>query len=143
MFVSGYVYRILRREARRAGLRWTAILVLKDLDLLGPLSQQALADIEQVKRSTMTVLLRQVEELGWVKRSVHTENRSSKLVHLTATGRRALRAAGRTFVAQILASIEGLAERDIPALDRGLTALAHQWTKEIHARRRAKRSTDR
>ena len=64
MFVSGYVYRILRLEARSAGLRWTGILVLKDLDLLGPLTQQALADIEQVSRPTMTVLLHEFGAIG-------------------------------------------------------------------------------
>src|SRR5688572_11464972 len=112
MFVSGYVYRILRQEARGAGLRWTAILVLKDLELLGPLSQQALADIEQVSRPTMTVLLHEMEGLGWVRRSVDSTNRSANLIRITAKGAKALRAAGATFVARIRAALDGLSARD-------------------------------
>src|SRR5215207_6579904 len=108
MFVSGYVYRILRLEARSARLRWTGILVLKDLELLGPLTQQALADIEQVSRPTMTVLLHELEELRWVTRKVHSVNRSSNLVHLTARGRKQLRAAGAKFLGRIRSALEGL-----------------------------------
>jgi DNA-binding MarR family transcriptional regulator len=136
MFVSGYVYRILRLEARSAGLRWTGILVLKDLDLLGPLTQQALADIEQVSRPTMTVLLHELEELGWVTRKVHSANRSSNLVHLTARGRKELRAAGTKFLSRIQTALEGLAARDLANLERGLAALARMWMDGIRRRPR-------
>ena len=135
MFVSGYVYRILRQEARGAGLRWTAILVLKDLELLGPLSQQALADIEQVSRPTMTVLLHEMEDLGWVKRSVDSGNRSANLIRITAKGTKALRAAGSRFVARIQAALEGLSAGDSRSLERGVTALADMWTEGIRTRR--------
>jgi DNA-binding MarR family transcriptional regulator len=136
MFVSGYVYRILRLEARSAGLRWTGILVLKDLDLLGPLTQQALADIEQVSRPTMTVLLHELEDLGWVTRKVHAANRSSNLVHLTARGRKELRAAGAKFLARIHSALEGLPARELAHLERGVTALAAMWMEDIGTRRR-------
>jgi DNA-binding MarR family transcriptional regulator len=138
MFVSGYVYRIVRREARTAGLRWTAILVLKDLELLGPLSQQALADIEHVRRPTMTVLLHEMEDLGWVKRSVDSANRSANLIRITRKGRKALRAAGTRFLARIQAALEGLSARDLGSLDQGLTSLANMWTENIRIRRRSK-----
>jgi DNA-binding MarR family transcriptional regulator len=139
MFVSGYVYRMLRQEARRAELRWTSILVLKDLDLLGALSQQQLADIEELKRSTMTVLLHELEDAGYVKRSVHTANRSANLVRITARGRRALRAAGGRFVDRIQAALEGVSARDLAKLGQGLTALEHLWMQDIEARRRSNR----
>jgi DNA-binding MarR family transcriptional regulator len=135
MFVSGYVYRILRQEARGAGMRWTAILVLKDLELLGPLSQQALADIEQVSRPTMTVLLHEMEDLGWVKRSVDSTNRSANLIRITVKGTKALRAAGTRFVARIQAALEGLSARDSRSLEQGVTALAGMWMDGIRTRR--------
>ena len=135
MFVSGYVYRILRLEARSAGLRWTGILVLKDLDLLGPLTQQALADIEQVSRPTMTVLLHELEDLGWVTRKVHSANRSSNLVHLTARGRKELRAAGAKFLSRIENALEGLSARELAHLGRGVAALAQMWMGDIRSRR--------
>ena len=138
MFVSGYVYRILRLEARSAGLRWTGILVLKDLDLLGPLTQQALAHIEQVSRPTMTVLLHELEDLGWVTRKVHSANRSSNLIHLTARGRKELRAAGAKFLQRIQGALEGLPARDLAQLERGVAALAAMWMKGITSLRRPK-----
>ena len=134
MFVSGYVYRILRLEARSAGLRWTGILVLKDLDLLGPLTQQALADIEQVSRPTMTVLLHELENLGWVTRKVHSANRSSNLVHLTAKGKKELRAAGAKFLHRIENALEGLPGHELAHLERGLNALAQMWMGRIKNR---------
>lgn len=140
MFVSGYVYRILRQESRQAGLRWTAILVLKDLQLLGPSSQQALADIEQVRRPTMTVLLQELEESGWVERSIDSANRSSNLVRITPKGRKALRAAGGRFLSRIQSALEGLPARDAAALERGLAALMGMWMEGIRARPRSKKT---
>ena len=136
MFVSGYVYRILRLEARSAGLRWTGILVLKDLDLLGPLTQQALADIEQVSRPTMTVLLHELEDLGWVTRKVHSANRSSNVVRITARGKRELRAAGTRFLGRIQNALQGLPARDLAHLERGVAALAQMWMEGIRRRPR-------
>jgi DNA-binding MarR family transcriptional regulator len=138
MFVSGYVYRLLRMDARTAGLRWTGILVLKDLDLLGPLTQQALADIEQVSRPTMTVLLHELEDLGWVTREPHSANRSCNLVHITHEGKKELRAAGAKFVKRIQQALEGLPARDLANLERGATALARLWTEGIRNQPRRK-----
>ena len=59
MFVSGYVYRLLCAKARTLGIRWSGLMVLVDLDLLGPTRQRALVEIEQVRGSTMTVLLQE------------------------------------------------------------------------------------
>jgi DNA-binding MarR family transcriptional regulator len=141
MFVSGYVYRILRLEARSAGLRWTGILVLKDLDLLGPLTQQTLADIEQVSRPTMTVLLHELEDLGWVTRKVHSGNRSSNLVHITARGRKKLRAAGARFQQRIEGALDGLPARDLAHLERGVAALAAMWMEGVRERRNSASAT--
>jgi DNA-binding MarR family transcriptional regulator len=143
MFVSGYVYRILRLEARSARLRWTGILVLKDLDLLGPLTQQALADIEQVSRPTMTVLLHELEDLGWVTRKVHSANRSSNLIHITARGRKELRAAGAKFLSRIQSALDGLPARDLAHLERGVAALAQMWMEGIRRRPRSKSTPSR
>jgi DNA-binding MarR family transcriptional regulator len=141
MFVSGYVYRILRLEARSAGLRWTGILVLKDLDLLGPLTQQALADIEQVSRPTMTVLLHELEDLGWVTRKVHSANRASNLVHITARGRKQLGAAGARFQERIKGALDGLSARNLANLERGVAALAAMWMEGVRERRNRASST--
>lgn len=84
----------------------------------------------------MTVLLHELEELGWVRRKVHSANRSSNLVHITAKGRKELRAAGAKFLQRIQRALEGLPARDTAALERGLTALAGMWMEEIRHRPR-------
>ena len=63
-FVSGYLYRIVRYAARDLGIRWTALMVLKDLSLLGPSTQRTLADVEQVTEPTMTVLLAELDSIA-------------------------------------------------------------------------------
>jgi DNA-binding MarR family transcriptional regulator len=87
----------------------------------------------------MTVLLHQLERSQWVKRSVHTENRSANLVHITARGRLALRVAGRAFVTRIEAALEGLPAGEVASLDRALAPLVGLWTDEIRAHPSPKR----
>ena len=127
MFVGGYVYKTLLREARRLGLRWTAILVLKDLDLLGPLSQQALVDIEQIRKPTMTVLLQDMEQRGWIVRTIDPKNRRSKLVRITAKGTKSLRAAGEKLRRHLATTLDGLPKKDRQAVNQGLLALVEFW----------------
>src|SRR4249919_3135969 len=67
MFVSGYVYRLLRAKARGLGMRWSGLMVLVDLDLLGPTEQRRLVEIEKVRGSTMTVLLQDLDGRGWTE----------------------------------------------------------------------------
>ena len=62
--------RLLRFGVRHEKIGWTALMILKDLDFLGPSSQRELAEIEQVRAPTMTVLINQMERKGWVQRRV-------------------------------------------------------------------------
>lgn len=136
MFVSGYVYRLLIREARRIGMRWTAILVLKDLDLLGSLSQQEIADIEQVKRPTMTDLLQQMETEGWIRRRVDSKNRSANIVSITPAGRKALQRAGEALRKTLNGALSDLSSSELARLERGLTPVAENWMRGIATFRR-------
>ena len=95
MFVSGYVHRLLRNEAKRLNLRWTALMVLKDLHLLGVVSQRTLSDIEQVTAPTMTVLIRQMESRGWIRRESHGADARVNLVAITPEGRKELKRSGQ------------------------------------------------
>ena len=89
-FVSGYLYRIVRYEARDLGIRWTALMVLKDLALLGPSTQRTLADVEQVTEPTMTVLLDQMQQRGWITRNRDAQNGRIKRIAITTKGKREL-----------------------------------------------------
>lgn len=122
-FVSGYLYRIVRFEARDLGIRWTALMVLNDLSLLGPCTQRALADIEQVTEPTMTVLLRQMQQRGWITRHQDPDNRRSKRVAITAKGARELANAGRVLRERLGNELAGLSATELDAIDSALAPL--------------------
>lgn len=125
-FVSGYLYRIVRYAARDLGIRWTALMVLKDLSLLGPSTQRTLADVEQVTEPTMTVLLRQMQQRGWITRSRDPNSGRSKRVTMTAKGARELANAGRVLRERLGGELAGLSAAELDAIGtalRPLTAL--------------------
>ena len=111
MFVSGYVYRLLRAKARGLGIRWSGLMVLVDLDLLGPTDQRSLVEIEKVRGSTMTVLLQDLEARGWVERETHEVDARVTRVLITASGRKELRRAGKLLRDHLNAELSGMPER--------------------------------
>ena len=108
MFVSGYVYRLLRAKARGLRIRWSGLMVLVDLDLLGPTEQRSLVAIEKVRGSTMTVLLQDLEGRGWVEREAHDVDARVTRVRITASGRTELRRAGRLLRDHLNAELSGM-----------------------------------
>lgn len=122
-FVSGYLYRIVRWEARDLGIRWTALMVLKDLSLLGPSTQRTLADVEQVTEPTMTVLLEQMQQRGWIARKRNPRDGRIKLVTITAKGTRELGSAGRILRERLGAEVAGLSEAELGAIHAALDPL--------------------
>jgi DNA-binding MarR family transcriptional regulator len=111
MFVSGYVYRLLRAKARGLGIRWSGLMVLVDLDLLGPTEQRRLVEIEKVRGATMTVLLQDLEERGWVAREAHAMDARVTRVRITASGRTELRRAGRLLRDHLNTELNGMPKR--------------------------------
>jgi DNA-binding MarR family transcriptional regulator len=93
MFVSGYLQRVLRSEARQHRIRWNALMVLNDLNILGPCTQRTLADIEQIRAPTLTVLAQQMEARGWIRRTQSEGDARVSLVSITEKGRTELRKA--------------------------------------------------
>jgi DNA-binding MarR family transcriptional regulator len=85
-------------------------MVLVDLDLLGPTRQRAPVEIEQVRGSTMTVLLQDLERRGWVNRVVDEADARVTLVTITATGCAELRRAGKLLRKHLNEEL-----RDLPA----------------------------
>jgi DNA-binding MarR family transcriptional regulator len=110
MFVSGYVYRLLRAKARDLGIRWSGLMVLVDLDLLGPTEQRRLVAIEKVRGATMTVLLQDLQARGWVEREAHETDARVTRVMITASGRSELRRAGKLLRDHLNAELSGMPE---------------------------------
>src|SRR5690242_3594881 len=93
MFVSACIHKLLRAEARQRRLRWNALMVLNDLNLLGPCTHRALADLEQIRAPTLTVLVKQMETRGWVSRTPSESDARVSLVCITDKGRAELQRA--------------------------------------------------
>jgi DNA-binding MarR family transcriptional regulator len=122
-FVSGYLYRIVRYEARDLGIRWTALMVLKDLSLLGAVTQRTLADIEQVTEPTMTVLLEQMQKRGWITRSRDPANGRAKRIAITAKGRSELTKVGRVLRERLATELHGISTGELDAIGVALQPL--------------------
>ena len=133
--VSGYLYRIVRYEARDLGIRWTALMVLKDLALLGPCTQRTLADIEQVTEPTMTVLLDQMQQHRWITRNRDPQNGRVKLVAITAKGKRELTNAGGVLRERLRGELAGLSVAELDAIGAALAPLMALLTNKIDVAR--------
>jgi len=134
MFVSGYVYRLLRAKARGLGIRWSGLMVLVDLDLLGPTEQRRLVEIEKVRGSTMTVLLQDLEGRGWVEREAHEVDARVTRVMITASGRTELRRAGRLLRDHLNAELSGMPKsvlRDVAASLKRLSSALMQKPADV------------
>jgi DNA-binding MarR family transcriptional regulator len=134
MFVTGYVHRLLHRAARMLRLRWTALMVLKDLQVLGPSSQRVLAEIEQVSAPTMTVLLGEMEHRRWIRRKEGNEDARVSLVTITATGRKELQRSGRLLRERLEKDLAGLPPAAINQMRRGLAAYSAAIHKSVRMR---------
>jgi DNA-binding MarR family transcriptional regulator len=99
-------------------------MILKDLDLFGSCSQKDLAEIEQVRAPTMTVLIKQMERKGWVRRKVDPEDARAYRVTITAAGRKQLQDTGRTLQQTVEAKLAELPLRDAGTLAASLADLA-------------------
>jgi DNA-binding MarR family transcriptional regulator len=135
-FVSGYLYRIVRYEARDLGIRWTALMVLKDLALLGPSTQRTLCQIEQVAEPTMTVLLDQAQQRGWITRSRDPKNGRAKYVTITAKGARELASAGHVLRNRLGGELAGLSPAELDAIGAALGPLVALLMNRIDTARR-------
>lgn len=124
LFNTGALYRLLRREAQQTGIRWSGLMVLKDLATLGPLSQRELAHLEQVRPATLSLLARELLAEELVSREVDAGDRRAVSVSITADGRNRLeRDAAR--LAQVLEKALGsLDEAALAELVRGEEHLA-------------------
>ncbi len=122
-FVSGHLYRLLRYEARDLGIRWTALMVLRDLALFGPSTQRTLAEIEQLREPTMTVLLRQMHNRGWVTRRRPPHSARVRLAAITPKGEQELATAGRFLRERLRSELEALSAAQWTALESSLRPL--------------------
>jgi DNA-binding MarR family transcriptional regulator len=137
MFVSGYIYRILRYEARQQGIRWNALMILKDLDLFGACTHRTLANIEQIRAPTLTVLIQQMHKKGWVRRTAFQGDARVSLVCITAKGRKELKRAGRLLKLRMDEELQLVPDSVRRELERSLAPVISAFMGVVSARRAA------
>lgn len=90
----------------------------------GPRRVTELAEREGLSQPTTTVLVKQLEKHGWVKRGHDPDDGRVVLVSLTAEGARALEHYRARYRAVLKDCITGMADEDIAALEDAVHALA-------------------
>ena len=117
-----HLLRSLRREDARQGVGPAGLSVLSVLVFGGPRTMAQLADIEQVKRPTMTRIVTTLENWALVERKRGADRRTM-VVHATPSGRTVMIRARSDRMADLEQRMEKLAESEISLLVRAATLL--------------------
>ncbi|MCK2215986.1 MarR family transcriptional regulator [Actinomadura sp. ATCC 31491] len=118
---------VLEEEDRRKevadtlGISFSRARALRRL-LPGPLTMRELTARLSTEKPYTTLVVDDLEERGYVRRTVHPDDRRSKIVTLTDAGRAAAERADR-ILARPPRRLAALAPDDLAALDRILTGL--------------------
>ncbi|MDN5924607.1 MAG: MarR family transcriptional regulator [Xanthomonadales bacterium] len=135
LFNVGTVYRTLRWQAGKHGIRWSAIMALKLLQGVGPLSQKDLADLEQVSPATMSVLVKDLLTAGLVARTPDPNDKRAVKISITAAGDKRLARDGAVLVDALRKLLEPMNATALADLVKGEeqlqealhVAIAQKW----------------
>ncbi len=111
-----------KKVSEASGLPFSRVRALRRLDG-GPLSLRELAEALTTDAPAATVAVNDLEERGLVERRPHPTDGRTKLVSLTAAGRRVL-AQVRAVSDEAPPGVAGLPARDLAELRRILASLA-------------------
>jgi DNA-binding MarR family transcriptional regulator len=117
--------RRLRQEAaaEASGLTPTSTAALATIERHGPLTPSELAELERVKRPTVTRTLGCLEREGLVERTPDPSDGRSSLVSVNAAGRERLRRLRSRKNAYLARRMRGLPDRDVETLERAAEIL--------------------
>jgi DNA-binding MarR family transcriptional regulator len=117
--------RRLRQEAatEAGGLTPTSTATLASIDRFGPLTPSELADIERVKRPTMTRTLGCLEREGLIERTPDPADGRSALIAVNAAGRERLRRLRSRKNAYLARRMRDLAPEEVETLGRAAEIL--------------------
>jgi DNA-binding MarR family transcriptional regulator len=116
--------RRLRQEAAEAsGLTPTSTAALATIERHGPLTPSELAELERVKRPTVTRTLGCLEREGLVERTPDPSDGRSSLVSVNAAGRERLRRLRGRKNAYLAKRMRDLPVEDVAALERAAEIL--------------------
>jgi DNA-binding MarR family transcriptional regulator len=117
--------RRLRQEAaaETSGLTPTSTAALATIERHGPLTPSELAEIERVKRPTMTRTLGCLEREGLIERTPDPADGRSSLVSVNSAGRERLRRLRSRKNAYLARRMRDLSATDVEALERAAEIL--------------------
>jgi DNA-binding MarR family transcriptional regulator len=117
--------RRLRQEAavETAGLTPTSVAALATIERHGPLTPSEVAEIERVKRPSMTRTLGCLEREGLIERMPDPADGRSSLVSVNAAGRERLRRLRRRKNAYLARRMRRLPDEDLETLERAAAIL--------------------
>jgi DNA-binding MarR family transcriptional regulator len=120
-----------------SGPRWLLLLRLYVEEGRGQhpgLPPSYLSRCQDVTRNTISVLLRGLEEQGWIERRLDPDDRRVFRIRLTAAGRELIRATAPARLAHLNYLIDGLSPEERRQLVRLLTKLHRSLTDRSEAR---------
>jgi DNA-binding MarR family transcriptional regulator len=117
--------RRLRQEAatEATGLTPTSTAALATIERHGPLTPSELAEIERVKRPTITRTLGCLEKQGLIERAADPQDGRSSLVSVNAAGRERLRRLRSRKNAYLARRMRGLSDEEVETLERAAEIL--------------------
>ncbi len=117
--------RRLRQEAaaETSGLTPTSVAALATIERHGPLTPSEIADIERVKRPTITRTLGCLEREGLIDRAPDPDDRRSALVSVNGAGRERLRRLRKRKNAYLARRMRDLSDEEVETLERAAEIL--------------------
>jgi DNA-binding MarR family transcriptional regulator len=117
--------RRLRQEAaaETSGLTPTSVAALATIERHGPMTPSEIADIERVKRPTITRTLGCLEGEGLIDRAPDPEDRRSALVSVNGAGRERLRRLRKRKNAYLARRMRDLSDEEVETLERAAEIL--------------------
>ncbi len=116
-----------KRMKSTAGVTGPQRLVLRILELVPNIAPSELARILFFHKSTVSVVLRSLEQAKLVRRSPHATDRRAVVLSLTPKGRRVVEQRAGTVEAVFRKTLTKLPARDVDVARRVLDALAHAF----------------
>jgi DNA-binding MarR family transcriptional regulator len=117
--------RRLRQEAaaETSGLTPTSVAALATIERHGPMTPSEIADIERVKRPTITRTLGCLEREGLIDRSQDPNDKRSALVAVNGAGRERLRRLRKRKNAYLARRMRDLTDEEVETLERAAEIL--------------------
>ena len=119
------ISRMARRLRQEAGaeLSPSQTAALATIERHGPLAPSRLAELERIKRPTVTRVLQRLEEEGLVERSEDPNDRRSAVVRVTKDGAALLKKLRSRKNAYLARRLRELPDEDVAALERAAEVL--------------------